>query len=352
MQYDMHYYAIYTLASAAGIPRPDAETIALASQSVDDQCIEDFRQLPTGEAVYGIATAHHPLNAGERVLSHIHDDSRLVWLPFHFFPGNTGSTFSERLITRKNSPLINHLLDFYISPQSIDANKPYILELLGIALHVYADTFSHYGFSGIAAADNRVTPNSIVLDTESLHPSIIAYLQHKAQELSANLANIGRLGHGGVLTYPDLPYLRWSYEDAHQVRIARDNPADYLDACAYLYDRLVDFAKLYYLDAYPPTAPWRTLKASIQLLIQTPGTGDMREENWLDAIAKNEIPGVTEVPSRYSSARWQEDFNTWVNEKELQTLRESTQYKFICAAYYHRDFVLKNFLPARGLVIA
>lgn len=352
MQYDMHYYAIYTLASAAGIPKPDAETIALASQSVDDQCIEDFRQLPTGEAVYGIATAHHPLNAGARVLSHIHDDSRLVWLPFHFFPGNSGTTFTERLITRKNSALINQLLDFYISSQSIEANKPYILELLGIALHAYADTFSHYGFSGIATASNRITPNSISLDTDSLHPSIIAYLEHKAMELNADLANSAELGHGGVLTYPDLPYLRWSYEDANQVRVQRDNPIDYLDACAFLYDRLVDFSKLYYLEAYPPAAPWRTLKTSIQNLLQMPGTGDMREQNWLDAIAGNQIPGVTEQPARYSSTRWLEEFNTWVNEKELKTLRDSTQYKFICAAYYHRDFVLKNFLPARGLVIA
>lgn len=352
MQYDMHYYGIYALAYAAGIPKPDAELIAQASQAVDDQCMETFQQLPSGEAILGIATAHHPLNAGERVLSHIANDSRLVWVPFHFFPGNSGATFEEKLVTRKNSALINSLLDFYLSNATIEANRSNILELLGIALHVYADTFSHAGFAGISSPLNHVEADSIAFDCETIPPSHLELLSHPLDTLKSELANLPALGHGGVLTYPDLPYLRWSYIDSNQQKVERDNPTDYLDACAFIYDRLIDFAHLYYQSAYQPLAPWRDLKVSLQPLIQHVGDLPNREAAWLEAFRLNQISGVSEAPHPYQPGQWTEQMSELIRQGDSKQLRESSQYRFICAAYYHRDFVLRNFLPMRELMIA
>ncbi|EQM51586.1 putative signal peptide domain protein, partial [Vibrio parahaemolyticus VPCR-2010] len=35
-------------------------------------------------------------------------------------------------------------------------NKPYGVHLMGIAMHVYADTFAHQGFAGVIHAYNKV----------------------------------------------------------------------------------------------------------------------------------------------------------------------------------------------------
>ncbi|EFK11130.1 conserved hypothetical protein [delta proteobacterium NaphS2] len=40
-------------------------------------------------------------------------------------------------------------------------NKPYWPHLMGIVAHVYADTFSHFGFVGFADAWNRVNEQHI-----------------------------------------------------------------------------------------------------------------------------------------------------------------------------------------------
>lgn len=93
MQYDMHYYGTYAMAAAAGIPKDDAEIIANAAQFVDDQNFERWAIAQSGEGIFGIPTAHHPIEAGLRVGARAEnkDDSRMVWLsvalvrPFHYY---------------------------------------------------------------------------------------------------------------------------------------------------------------------------------------------------------------------------------------------------------------------------
>ena len=103
MQYDMHYYGTYAMASAAGIPASDAMVIATAAQFVDDHNTHDWVMAGnhSGEGVRGIATAHHPLDSGVRaVVNHVDvDDSRFVWVPFHFLPGNEGTSRSQIHVT-------------------------------------------------------------------------------------------------------------------------------------------------------------------------------------------------------------------------------------------------------------
>jgi hypothetical protein len=84
---------------------------------------------------------------------------------------------------------------------------------------VYADTWAHQRFSGIphkinSASGNRHINWSLWDSTQS------AFVRH-----------VSKLGHGAVLTHPDLPFLRWEYKDGYGTVIQRDNPAEFLTAC-------------------------------------------------------------------------------------------------------------------------
>ncbi|MFN2353100.1 MAG: DUF6765 family protein [Desulfopila sp.] len=87
------------------------------------------------------ATAHHAFNIKNIDL----EDQRKIWVPFHFLPGNEGSSYTERLLCRKGSRFAQEMLEYVLTL----SHKHYSPVLVGIAAHVYADTFAHYGFSGI-----------------------------------------------------------------------------------------------------------------------------------------------------------------------------------------------------------
>jgi hypothetical protein len=199
MQYDMHYYGTYAIAAAAGIPKADAETIATAAQFVDDQGVTEWMLCQSKEGVLGVATAHHPIEAGVRTLfgTSESNDTRAVWVPFHFLPGAEGVGFEERLICRKDSQVARRMLDYYLSDSVIRSHKGHALELMGIVAHVYADTFSHYGFSGIASDHNLVQADSIQVDRDHSQ-TIREHLESQADSFLSRFASAPKLGHGAA----------------------------------------------------------------------------------------------------------------------------------------------------------
>ena len=71
-------------------------------------------------------------------------------------PGNIGATYTERLKCRMDSEIVREMRDHHLSL----SNRAFALHLLGIAAYVYADTFSHYGFSGVSSRGNKVRNDS------------------------------------------------------------------------------------------------------------------------------------------------------------------------------------------------
>lgn len=154
MQKDMHYYGTYVMARAAGIKPEIAQVIASAAQFVDDNAAKKSVEFKDGGAVHSRATAHHAVH----IKNIDREDQRFVWVPFHFLPGNEGSKFSEKLVCGKNSKIAQEMVNNHISRHKEEFSD----ELMGIAAHVYADTFSHYGFSGISSRKNKIVNDSFV----------------------------------------------------------------------------------------------------------------------------------------------------------------------------------------------
>src|SRR5579871_1281898 len=102
MQIDFHHTVTYVLARLAGFPAPEAATIAWASQFVDDAVDSATVRFDNGAMYARTSSAHKMLDYRnfEALADH------LVWLPFHFLPGNGGlpagqhppGTFVDKLI--------------------------------------------------------------------------------------------------------------------------------------------------------------------------------------------------------------------------------------------------------------
>lgn len=156
MEKDFHYYMIYALAKVAGLQKPDV--IAYASQFVDDnnegQFTIDDEEVSFPEKLKADGGYYYPIMT--QSLSPKSLDpyvQKYVYVPFHFLPGDNSVTINGKrnpLNTTPNSPNAQKVLS-----EALATNNPC---RIGIALHTFADTWSHQNFTGLREDWNAVYP--------------------------------------------------------------------------------------------------------------------------------------------------------------------------------------------------
>ena len=362
MQTDMHFYGTYVLARAAGIPAVDAKTIAYAAQFVDDSTHQDSDLHEDGGLLYGIATAHH---GAQCVLNSKIDpeEQRRVWVPFHFLPGGAGETLEEKLLCIKNSTIAREMVEHHISVAL--SGRRFGLELLGIAAHVYMDTFSHYGFSGIGSKLNSVDNDSFkFIDVKN--EEMEKYLLDKKSKFATKYVNrsiatffaaktTGNLGHGGVATYPDRPFLHWQVEFQESRpeigRVSnRDNPATFLEGCEKLHGYFASFSHQHFTDQQ--IRPFDEIRDAVESILRFEGAKDDRILQWRKAISSGNIySNQNEENIEYDPNEWEEQKRTFHNLPSSNMGIDLHVYRFHQAAALHRYYVLKELLPAHGIVV-
>jgi hypothetical protein len=155
MKIDAHYYAILAFCRAVGFKKKAAQTVAYASQFVDDAKINQislanepsgiqFQKIENQPSLFNMSTSHQYFRVNTFNYNAMINNAAA----FHFVPGGHGNNFSKKLRCIEESPIILAIID--------DAMKDNNLIKLGIVLHAYADTFSHQGFSGILSKVNTV----------------------------------------------------------------------------------------------------------------------------------------------------------------------------------------------------
>ena len=361
MQLDMHYYGTFLMARAAGLNREASRIIATASQFVDDNAEKESVNFRDGGRMEVEATAHHTLQLKNLDL----EDQRQIWVPFHFLPGNAGASFTERLVCQKNSTIAQEMVEFNLS----QCHQSYALPLIGITAHVYADTFSHYGFSGISSRKNRIENDSF--NFVAIDPEMKSYILEKAaafkEKYSKEIAldNIkswfaenlsGALGHGAAVTFPDRPFLKWNfkYEGDSQLCPLRDNPATFLEACQELHAMFgkVAASRADLADG-KSVRDFAAIKGMVAGVLGTQADEAGRIKAWEEVALAGDIlgSGREEIPPY--------DQDSWPNQRENLKRRnnssESTAldiYQFYQAAAIHRVHVLRKLLPSHGLVVA
>ena len=352
MQVDMHYYGTYAMARAAGIPKDDAEVIAYAAQFVDDSTRYDSGQNPDGGLLFGITTSHSPKQSFIDTASHVLGDDpeqRRIWVPFHFFPGGQGDSFYEKILCVKDSDLAKKMLNNHLEH---GATKKFSLELIGIAAHVYMDTFSHYGFSGMSSVLNAVSPGSVECFGDSSN-GLLSFVKQQWQEVEGVAAEVGSiaLGHAGADTFPDCPYLRWKFsfiasrpgsEDSSE----RNNPDTFLEGCEKLHEFFSTFAdERYKGKAVHDRKAFSEISDEVQDILSFVGDKEDRCKRWQQSSLASEAP-------EYIPEIWE-----YEKRRSFEALPMSSQgidthsYRFHQAAAYHRYYVLKDLLPAEGIAV-
>jgi len=315
MQIDMHFYGVYALCRAAGIKAEISRTIAYASQFVDDAIDAEAVALADGSGLLPTMTSHRPIDYQNTLPA----DQWRIWIPFHFLPGSSYSSekeansryiFLQRLVCREDSNIAKKMLKNALARK----NRKFWPHLIGIVSHVYADTFSHSGFVGLANNWNKVKAESIRI-TGSHNSSIIHYIWAKYEEFKtrfmSDFAEMVPVGHAAVATFPDRPYLSWEFQYEHgdedPNKVKRDNPIIYMEACKRLYEFFSQFREVAD-DTQDPSGstPWEDLEGTLQALIRHEAPKNDRVAKWKSAISKGKFCKVAPLDKKihYDENLW------------------------------------------------
>jgi hypothetical protein len=237
MQTDFHHAVTYVVSRIAGFEHTDAEKIAYSAQYVDDAVNEGPVNFDNGALFNRNSSAHKMLDY--RNMAQLANNQ--CWVSFHFLPGNAGlaagenpeGRFTNKLVCTPNSFVAQDMLQACLE----NKHKPYALQQLGISMHVYADTWAHQGFVGITNDFNDIKEVNVLSDTP--HPS----WRDKASSFFGNLwddvqsrvaGDVLPLGHGAVLSFPDMPYLHWNFTRQSGEVVERFNYNEYIAAAQHM----------------------------------------------------------------------------------------------------------------------
>ena len=288
MQIDFHHALNYVVARFSGFAHRQAELVAYCSQYVDDASNSGIIHFDNGAMFNHTSSAHKTLDNRNFIKLATH----LVWLPFHFLPGNGGKspgenpegTFIAKIVCSPNSPVARDMVSACLTERS----TPYGLHRLGITLHTLADTWSHQGFAGVSHAVNDVRALD---DHGEVDRGYIDALSERFGDFFDKAASqfVGTalpLGHGAALDYPDLPFLRWHYRDHEGRVIRRDNLEDFTRAAGEMCTVMQRFRAADPQAQVPGLSePQRRMIREMLATTTDPG-GEKRHRKWLAAIAE------------------------------------------------------------------
>lgn len=364
MQIDFHHGVTYVVSRLAGMTPDEAHTIAYCAQYVDDATNDGKITFDNGATYSRIATAHKMLDYSnfDALANH------RAWVPFHFLPGNNlhkageedpDDRFIKRMVCKPGSYVAQDMVRDCIT----DKHRPYGLHRLGITMHVYVDTWAHYGFCGTTHEINRATKIKVL--NHDVDSNITSRLKSFFKGIFDNTASdfvdgVQPLGHGSVLSYPDQPYLKWEYINGLGEKVMRDNTVDYIRAVEAMHAAITRF-KLGEPDA--PVTPIDTadMDKIKEMLHGLKQDGEKRHEIWLDAIKNGEFSFGAEhveyVPKGVGS--WK---HTAIGtEKKVDHKDDIFTYDeafltsdwkmFHDGALAHRFNVLRHILPRYGICV-
>ena len=363
MQIDFHHTVTYVAARLAGFGHEDASVVAYCAQYVDDATNGGVIHFDTGAMYSRVASAHKTLDYKNfKSLANHH-----VWIPFHFLPGNGGMkagekgslSFAERIVCRPDSPVARDMIRACIEAR----DEPGNLHRLGITMHVYADTWAHQGFSGITDEANDV---EIVEGEEEEERGLKARLARFFGDAFDRVANrlvgdVLPLGHGAALSWPDLPYLTWSYERKGKI-VERDNTEDFVAAANEMCKAMRRYragspdAKVVGL----PAADKATIR---DLFIATnEKDSEKRHRTWLEAIGRGDFsfPAVDLAYRGKGKASWKYLALQTARKKDRrneifpysESFMERDWKLFHDSLQAHRFAVLREILPRYGICTA
>jgi hypothetical protein len=295
MDINFHYFAVKTLACHAGFEEAEAQTIAWYSQQVDNFTMH----LPlyvTNEPPAYFMQNHYarklnsslwlvlPHPTGIDMTQTLGDYYRHTTLaPFHFIPGQpfaelrkkTDATRADYRCVPGNSDeaqLIHQIVEQAVDAAKKDRSEESLMQL-GMALHTYADTYAHCGFSGLEGWENKAVIEKV-------------FNQHTQKEEIPKeerlfFRELPHIGHGNAGTAPDIcaaqiDLAMQNAEDdkALSLHINRDNRIWFLQCAREILDILCDVLGV----ARWNEDAWQPLSEKIAAAMQVPGAEETKKD--------------------------------------------------------------------------
>ena len=358
MNIDFHYGVIYILARTADFDKAEAEIVAHACEYVDDSTVTGTLDFKGGQSFERFASAHEMYD----YKNFLRDTDKRVWAPFHFLPACEGDTFDEKCVCRPDSKPARAMVQEAIRHRESEN----ALHRLGVALHVYVDTWAHQRFTG------TISPTNVVHDLHSDDHdsgSLLAQLRDKIRAagnlIESDILDMKlALGHGAALHFPDLPWAKWSYTNGNGEPIKRDNLPQFLTAADMAFRAMKGFqcGKEEYADLDGLS---NDVKEALERLLQENRSEepDARLKMLMAYVARGEIPKLKEEVPVYiakgpGSWKWVATSITSHSDDgdrppEWTAQFEQSDYrKFHDAVKEHRAFITGTLLPSHDVRLA
>jgi hypothetical protein len=153
MNIEFHYYMTYLIAARAGFEPEQAEIIAHAAQSVDDNYIRYRVRALAGDYLDYVSQTMDVLRPSQQLAK--------IYPIFHFIPGDPDAPGAARQdgrkdswVTTPNSPVAQKMLK-----SALASGDPY---RIGVSAHGFVDTWAHQNFLGRRDAYNDLPGASLV----------------------------------------------------------------------------------------------------------------------------------------------------------------------------------------------
>jgi hypothetical protein len=235
MNKEFHYSIVKVLAEKAGLSPEDSQIVAYASQFVDDAAIDNrffLKNFPTNQEFNELYNngIFFPIQTGHAGVTYVNAlepaVQRSVWAAFHFLPAQEfTSALKANFRTQANGELAGLLVDRAIEEvvSSDISNRTRRLIKLGIALHSYADTWSHDDFYGISYGKNKKKESQV--------------LTEGGWQEDPPFFWVG-IGHA-LCNSADAPNVTWRYKnETDEEFVEKNNTSRFLEAAKQIYGKL------------------------------------------------------------------------------------------------------------------
>jgi Family of unknown function (DUF6765) len=301
-----HFNGVQAILTDIGISYKIANTIASASQAVDDFHEDKLIVFEDGSLFYPVVTAHKmldPDNLDSR-------DASNIWMPFHFFPNRKGVCQPETENVRK---LIQFVKDY---PCRNEIEKQL---MHGILLHIYVDTYTHEGFMGLHCKHNDIS------DLDDKDAWDMGWI-------SGNLPP--SIGHGEALSYPDDMWRRWRYTDNKDDTIDRDNQEIFLTITKQIHQLMLDLG-------YEVNELSKSQLRNYKKIFSKKGKAKNYEKNIIkqfDSVTKDNVGEGKDI----SYKKWKKNVMRKVQSKENKYIRDNSNDSFIDSKWVVFQNMSKN----------
>lgn len=373
MNIDFHYYGTYVAACLAGYSKDEAQIIAHAAQYVDDSTDGKHRLIAKGENgidIQPIPTCHEKAELGWNLItpkgfiSPSSSDLRKVWVLFHFLPGNyklkekyQGATsrttwnyddqaeWEFNLLCLPDSPLSIEMINNIINKHK---GQPYELHLIGVRMHVLADTAAHAYYAGTPAWHVNNVDSDVYYFTDNREWKKVPFGVSN-EWCTPNFPTLAfdsdfYLGHGRMGCVPDYPWIKYKYipqwrEKADEDKeLIKDNPDEYLKIFKKMVTALKCIRNQKIFDPNDLEPIDQKYIDVINKILRTKhdfglsDSGDqIRCAAWKKAISDGSLSPLVTMPEEYNP-------DIWLNiAKHHQPINETDYYKFNQAAIIHLD---------------